>query len=79
MAEYHDALLTSYETTLEALNAELDNKLAEADRMLERTFSGSYGSFAFLDSAFERAAASQEEFLTSTNKVYETTKMIRNI
>lgn len=79
MAEYHDALLTSYETTLEALNAELDNKLAEADRMLERTFSGSYGSFAFLDSAFERAAASQEEFLTSTNKIYETTKMIRNI
>lgn len=79
MAEYHDALLTSYETTLEALNAELDNKLAEADKMLERTFSSSYGSFAFLDSAFERAAASQEEFLTSTNKIYETTKMIRNI
>lgn len=70
--------LEFYTNYLSILQEKLENALLKADKTLETAFTNGVG-FDQLDARFERAAASQEEWYTATNKVYETTKMIRNV
>ena len=70
--EYLDAT----EAWAEAYAAILDNTLNKAAQTLENMFTGG-GSFDQLNSKLERAKSLQEEYLTTTNQIYETTKLMR--
>jgi hypothetical protein len=75
--EAQDTMLSDVETWAEALRAVLDNSIADFGQELENTLTAGYGSFDAMTSAFERKNALQEEYLTTTNKIYETNKMMR--
>ena len=75
--EAQDTMLSDVETWAEALRAILDNSIADFGQELENTLAAGYGSFDAMSSAFERKNALQEEYLTTTNKIYETNKMMR--
>ena len=76
-AEAQDQMLSDAEAWGEALGAILDNALSKAAQALENTLADGFGSFDAMNSAFERKNALQEEYLTTTNKIYETNKMMR--
>jgi hypothetical protein len=61
----------------EALRAVVENELAMMAESLEQDLTGKFGSFDEMNTAMERASSLQEEYLTTTNQVYETNKMIR--
>ena len=75
--EAQDTMLSDVETWAEALRTVLDNAIADFGQELEETLSAGYGSFDAMSTAFERKNALQEEYLTTTNKIYETNKMMR--
>jgi F0F1-type ATP synthase membrane subunit b/b' len=60
----------------EALKAELENALADLDKTLEEALTGGT-TFDRLNTTMERTRSLQEEYLTTTNKVYETNKLMR--
>jgi hypothetical protein len=68
--------LASAEEWAEALKAVLENKLADFGQTLENALTGGT-SFDQMTAAMERAASLQEEYLTTTNKIYETNKLMR--
>lgn len=76
-AEAQDQMLSDAEAWAEALGAILDNALSKAAQNLENTLADGFGSFDAMNSAFERKNALQEEYLTTTNKIYETNKLMR--
>jgi hypothetical protein len=71
-------MLSDAETWAEALTAILDNALAGFAQELEESLTGEFKSFENLSTQLERANSLQEEYLTTTNKIYETNKMMRN-
>ena len=77
-AEAQDRMLSDAEAWAEDLNSILENDLAKAADTLENALTGTFGSFDELISQLDRANSLQEEFLTTTNKIYETNKLIRN-
>lgn len=74
--EAEDEYLSNAEQWAESLKAILENKLADLGKTLEEALTGGT-SFEQLTTQMERAASLQEEYLTSTNQIYETTKMMR--
>lgn len=86
LQQYEDALaaadeaeqeyLASAEEWAEALTAVLENKLSKFGQTLENALTGGT-SFDQMTTAMERAASLQEEYLTTTNKIYETNKLMR--
>jgi hypothetical protein len=60
----------------EAEKAILENTLADLGKSLEETLTGGM-TFDKLTTQMERAQSLQEEYLTTTNQIYETTKMMR--
>jgi hypothetical protein len=77
VAEAQDTMLANAEAWGSALRAVLDNSLADLGKELENALAEGFGSFDAMNTAFERKNALQEEYLTTTNKIYETNKMIR--
>ena len=77
-AEAQDQMLSDAEAWAESMQAILDNSLAKFADELEDALTGNFGSFEALNTAMERKNSLQEEFLTTTNKIYETNKMMRN-
>ena len=73
--EAQDNFLSSTEATLEAYKAELENNLAEIGEILENSLTGGKG-FDWINSTMERMNSLHEEYLTTTNKIYETNKMM---
>jgi hypothetical protein len=61
----------------EALKAVVENELADLGETLENELTQGYGSFDNMMTAMERANSLQEEYLTTTNKIYETNKLMR--
>ena len=74
--EAQDAYLAKAEEWAEALKAILENTLAQLNRSLEKTLTGGT-TFDAMNQSMERAKSLQEEYLTATNKVYETNKLMR--
>ena len=74
--EAQDNYLSSAEEWAESLKSILENKLSDLGQSLEDALTGGT-SFDQLTTSMDRAASLQEEYLTSTNKIYETTKMMR--
>ena len=60
----------------EAMKAEVQYDMQEIAKSLEKAFTGGI-SFEELTTTMERRSMLQEEYLTTTNKIYETTKMMR--
>jgi hypothetical protein len=50
----------------------------EASRAIEEAFTGGK-TFGELITSMERSSLLQEEYLTSTNKIYEISKLTRNV
>ena len=73
--EAEDNYLSKAEEWAEALKAVLENKLADLADTLEDALTGGT-SFDSIATSMERASSLQEEYLTTTNKIYETNKMI---
>lgn len=74
--EAQDKMLADAEAWAEALNALLENKLNNLADILDEKLSGEFGSLEQMNLAMERANSLQEEYLTTTNKVYETNKLM---
>ena len=70
-------MLEDAEAWAEALKALLETELEELGENLEKALSGEFGSLDNLMTSMERANSLQEEYLTTTNKIYETNKLMR--
>ena len=75
-SEAEDQYLAKAEAYAESLKAILENKLADLGQDLENALTGGT-SFDQLASGLSRAASIQEEYLTTTNQIYETNKLMR--
>lgn len=73
--EKQEEYLSLAEEYAESLKAILENSLLEYAQDLENALTGGT-SFDQMNTKLERAAALQEEYLTTTNKIYETNKMM---
>ena len=74
--EYYDRSVSAAEAWAEKEKAIIENTFAQLNQSLENALTGGT-SFDQMNSAFERAQSLQEEYLTTTNQIYETTKMMR--
>ena len=74
--EAQDQMLSDAEAWAEALVAQLENDLAGLADTLETNLAGDFGSLSNLTESLERANSLQEEYLTTTNKIYETNKLM---
>ena len=70
-------MLSDAEAWAEALKAVLENRLAELGQTLENSLTGKWGSFDAMTTAMQRANSLQEDYLTTTNQIYETNKLMR--
>lgn len=74
--EAQQDMLDKTEEWAESLRAILENKLSGFAQDLENALTGGT-SFDTLTTSMERAASLQEEYLTTTNQIYETNKLMR--
>ena len=74
--EAEEEYLSSAEDWAESLRAVLENTMSKLAQSLENTLTGGT-SFDQMTTAMERAASLQEEYLTTTNQIYETNKLMR--
>lgn len=69
-------MLAQTEAWAESMKSVIQNKLSDFASTLEDQLTGGT-SFDEMTTSIERAASLQEEYLTTTNQIYETTKMMR--
>ena len=74
--EAQENMLSRTEEWAESMKSVIQNKLSDFASTLEDQLTGGT-SFDEMTSSIERAASLQEEYLTTTNQIYETTKMMR--
>lgn len=74
--EAQSNMLDKTEEWAESMRAVVENKLAGLAQSLEDALTGGT-SFDELTTSLERAASLQEEYLTTTNQIYETNKLMR--
>ena len=74
--EAQSEMLSKTEEWSEAMRAVVENKLAELAKSLEEALTGGT-SFDQINLQLERAVSLQEEYLTTTNQIYETNKLMR--
>ena len=72
-----DEMLSKTEEWAEAIKAAIENELADFGKQLEETLTGDFRNFDAMNTAMERKNDLQEEYLTTTNKIYETNKLMR--
>jgi hypothetical protein len=73
--ETQEEYLSKAEAYASALNAVLENSLAMYGQQLENALTGGT-SFDQMATKMERMVSLQEEYLTATNKIYETEKLM---
>ena len=74
--EAQSQMLSDAEAWAEALKAVLENKLADLGKTLEEALTGG-STFENVTTQMDRAVSLQEEYLTATNQIYETNKLMR--
>jgi hypothetical protein len=78
IADEQSSIMEHITTLAELAMEELTNTLAEAKKRMEEAILGGEGlSIDSMLSQIERLNTKQEEYLTNTNKLYETNKLIR--
>ena len=75
--EAQDQMLSDAADWAEKMQAQLDNALGQFAQELENALTGEFGSFDAMSTSLERAQSLQEDYLTTTNKIYETNKLMR--
>ena len=70
-------MLEDAQAWAEALKTLLETELDELADNLETALAGDFGSLDYMMTSMERANSLQEEYLTTTNKIYETNKLMR--
>ena len=73
--EAQETMLSDLQTWAEQEKAILENTIASLGHSLEQTLTGG-STFDELSTQMERAQSLQENYLTTTNKIYETRKMM---
>ena len=73
--EAEEQMLSDAETFLKNLRTQFENTLSQIGETLTKSLTG-FSSTELLDLSLEGAQQSSENFLTNTNKIYETNKMI---
>ena len=76
IAEKQESLIADIEQLAEIALAILNNTLGAARKAFEEALSGEWGDIDSIIQKIERLNSSQEEYLTTTNKLYETNKLI---
>lgn len=79
LADSANEAMEAYENMLNSMQEELKLQLDQADKELDNFLSGVTGGFEELQKQMELASTRQQEYLTTTNKIYEMNKMLRNI
>ena len=74
--EAQDNMLSKTEEWAEAMKAIVENELADLGHTMEESLTGGT-SFDELLTSMERRSSLQEEYLTTTNQIYETNKLMR--
>ena len=74
--EAQSEMLAKTEEWAEALRIVVENKLASLAQSLEKALTGGT-SFDQINTQLDRAVSLQEEYLTTTNQIYETNKLMR--
>ena len=74
--EAQDNMLSKTEEWAEAMKAVVENELADLAHTMEESLTGGT-SFDELLTSMERRSSLQEEYLTTTNQIYETNKLMR--
>ena len=74
--EAQDNMLSKTEEWAEAMKSIIENELAELASTMEESLTGGT-SFDELLTSMERRSSLQEEYLTTTNQIYETNKLMR--
>ena len=74
--EAQSDMLSKTEQWAESMKAVVENKLKGLAKSLEEALTGGT-SFDQINTQLERAASLQEEYLTTTNQIYETNKLMR--
>ena len=77
-AEAYDAMLSDAEEYAEALNDIYQNEVAAAQETLEKLLSGGLG-FDRLNASMQHMSDIQDEYLTKTNQIYETNKLLNSL
>ena len=76
--EAQTSMLEKTEAWAEAIKATIENELSGLAQTLENALTADFGgSFDSLSAMMERKNSLQEEYLTVTNQIYETNKMMR--
>lgn len=76
--EAQDAMLNKTEEWAESMKAIVENELAGLAKTMEESLTGGT-SFDELLTSMERRSSLQEEYLTTTNQIYETNKLMRQV
>jgi hypothetical protein len=69
-------ILSKTEDWTETMKAIIENDFAEMADIMEKSLTGGI-SFDSLLTSMERRSSLQEEYLTTTNQIYETNKLMR--
>lgn len=77
--EWEQEEQSSFQSWIEALQAIHDNNINKIYQQFEDNLTGEYGSFSNLDASMQRQQSITDEYLTKTNQLYETNKMLRNL
>ena len=78
--EAQDEMLSKTEEWAEAMTAVAQNKLKGLGQALEDALTAGFGgSFDAMTTSMERVNSLQEEYLTTTNQIYETNKLMHNV
>ena len=78
--EAQDEMLAKTAEWAEAMTAVAQNKLKGLGQALEDALTAGFGgSFDAMTTSMERANSLQEEYLTTTNQIYETNKLMHNV
>ena len=77
--EYEKNAEAKLETAIEKQSAVHENMINKIYQMYEQELSGRYGSFDNLDKSMGREQSMADEYLTKTNQIYETNKLLRNL
>lgn len=76
MREAQERMLAKTEAWASKMKEIFENNVAKAAQRLENSLTGGT-SFNQVNTSLERAKSLQEEYLTATNQIYETTKLMR--
>ena len=79
LQEWEKEEQSNFQSWIEALQEVHDNNINKIYQQFEDNLTGEYGSFSSLDASMQRQKAITDEYLTKTNQLYETNKMLRNL